>query len=40
LQNTNQIKKILQDVKAGNNVAIRFHTQPWDEPWYDMADEV
>jgi beta-galactosidase/beta-glucuronidase len=40
LQTTNQIKKILQDVKAGNNVAIRFHTQPWDEPWYDMADEV
>ena len=40
LQSTNQIKKILQDVKAGNNVAIRFHTQPWDEPWYDMADEV
>jgi hypothetical protein len=40
LQATNQIKKILQDVKAGNNVAIRFHTQPWDEPWYDMADEL
>src|ERR1019366_1727397 len=40
LQTTNQIKKILQDVKAGNNVAMRFHTQPWDEPWYDMADEV
>ncbi|MEI6193103.1 MAG: carbohydrate-binding domain-containing protein [Verrucomicrobiota bacterium] len=40
LQTTNQIKKILQDVKAGNNVAIRFHTQPWDETWYEMADEV
>ncbi len=40
LQSTNQIKKILQDVKAGNNVAMRCHTQPWDEPWYDMADEV
>jgi hypothetical protein len=40
LQDSNQIRKILLDVKAGNNVAIRFHTQPWDEPWYDMADEL
>ena len=40
LEDTNQIRKVLTDVKAGNNVAIRFHTQPWDEPWYDIADEV
>ncbi|HZL43895.1 MAG TPA: carbohydrate-binding domain-containing protein [Verrucomicrobiae bacterium] len=40
LQDTNQIRQILNDVKAGNNVAIRFHTQPWDEPWYQIADEV
>jgi hypothetical protein len=40
LQDTNQIRQVLQDVKAGNNVAIRFHTQPWDEPWYDIADEI
>ena len=40
LQNTNQIRQILEAVKAGNNVGIRFHTQPWDEAWYDMADEV
>ncbi len=40
LQTTNQIMKVLSDVKNGNNVAIRFHTQPWDEPWYDMADEL
>ncbi len=40
LQDTNQIRQILQEVKAGNNVAIRFHTQPWDEPWYNIADEV
>lgn len=40
LQDTNQIRQVLQEVKAGNNVAIRFHTQPWDEPWYNLADEV
>jgi len=40
LQATNQIAKVLRDVKAGNNVALRLHTQPWDEPWYEMADEV
>lgn len=40
LQPTNQMAQILQDVKNGNNVAIRFHTQPWDEPWYDVADQV
>ena len=33
------IWKVFQDLKAGNNVAIRFHTQPWDERWYDAADE-
>ena len=40
LQDTNQIRQVLNEVKAGNNVAIRFHTQPWDEPWYQIADEV
>ena len=40
LQTTNQIRQVLLDVKAGNNVAIRFHTQPWDEPWYELADEL
>jgi len=40
LGDTNQIRQVLADVKAGNNVAIRFHTQPWDEPWYDIADEL
>jgi hypothetical protein len=39
LQDTNQILQTLEDVKAGNNVAIRLHTQPWDEPWYNVADE-
>jgi hypothetical protein len=40
LQNSNQIRKTLLDVKAGNNVALRLHTQPWDKPWYEIADEV
>ena len=40
LQTTNEMARILQDVKSGNNVAIRFHTQPWDEPWYDVADQL
>jgi hypothetical protein len=40
LLDTNQIRQVLNDIKAGNNVAVRFHTQPWDEPWYQIADEV
>lgn len=40
LSDSNQIRQVLLDVKAGNNTVIRFHTQPWDEPWYDIADEV
>ena len=40
LQDTNQIRTVLNEVKAGNSVCIRFHTQPWDEPWYQIADEV
>lgn len=40
LRSSNQIRQVLLDVKAGNNVALRLHTQPWDEPWYDIADEV
>ncbi len=40
LEDTNHIRQVLTDAKAGNNVAIRFHTQPWDEPWCDIADEV
>ena len=40
LIDTNEIAQVLQDVKNGNNVAMRLHTQPWDEPWYEMADQV
>lgn len=34
------IRQALQDVKSGNNKAIRLHTQPWPEAWYRIADEV
>ena len=40
LQTNSQIIQFLQDVKNGNNTAIRFHTQAWDEPWYDVADQL
>jgi hypothetical protein len=40
LLSRSEIQKVLTDVKAGNNVAMRLHTQPWDEQWYDVADEV
>jgi len=40
LQPSNTIAKVLLDVKNGNNVALRLHTQPWDEQWYDVADQV
>jgi len=35
-----QIASVFQNVKAANNVAMRLHTQPWDELFYDVADEV
>lgn len=40
LMNAEDIRKVLEDVKASNNVAYRLHTQPWDETWYEVADEV
>ncbi len=39
LQSSNTMAQTLLEVKAGNNVAMRLHTQPWDEPWYELADE-
>ena len=34
------IRQSLLDVKAGNNKALRLHTQPWPSAWYRIADEV
>jgi hypothetical protein len=36
----NALRQVLLDVKAGNNLAFRLHTQPWPELWYQVADEV
>ncbi|MBN1670317.1 MAG: hypothetical protein JXR37_04760 [Kiritimatiellae bacterium] len=33
------IRQVLREVKAGNNVAFRLHTQPWNKTWYEVADE-
>jgi beta-galactosidase/beta-glucuronidase len=30
----------LQQAKAGNNVIMRLHAQPWPSSWYEAADEV
>ena len=40
LMRQEDIRRVLQDIKAGNNVAFRLHTQPWDETWYGVADEL
>ena len=40
LLSTGAISQVLLDVKNGNNVALRLHTQPWDEAWYDLADQI
>jgi beta-galactosidase len=34
------IRKVYENVKAANTNTFRLHTQPWLEPWYDVADEV
>lgn len=39
LATTAEVRKVFQDVKACNTIAMRLHTQPWDEKWYDIADE-
>lgn len=40
LQSSNAIAQVLLEVKAANAVAMRMHTQPWDESWYDIADQI
>jgi hypothetical protein len=34
------IRQSLVQMKEGNNVAFRLHTQPWREMWLDVADSV
>ena len=35
-----QIREVLETIKAGNNVAFRMHTQPWQQAYLEEADEV
>lgn len=35
-----KVREKLEAVKAGNNVAFRYHTQPWPKRWVEIADEV
>ena len=39
-QNDDEIRESLLKMKAANCVAFRLHTQPWQERWLDIADEV
>jgi beta-galactosidase len=33
------IRRVYENVKAANTNTFRLHTQPWLEPWYEVADE-
>ncbi len=35
-----QVVSVLQETRAANVIAFRTHTQPWQEIWYETADEV
>ncbi|MBN1696936.1 MAG: hypothetical protein JW881_05445 [Spirochaetales bacterium] len=35
-----EVREALETIKAGNNVAFRFHTQPWQRKWLSLADEI
>jgi len=35
-----EVRESLEKMRAGNNVAFRLHTQPWQEKWVRIADEV
>ncbi|MEK7767489.1 MAG: glycoside hydrolase family 2 TIM barrel-domain containing protein, partial [bacterium] len=37
-QTREQVREIIGQVKAGHNVAMRLHTQPWREVWLEEAD--
>ncbi|MBN2450171.1 MAG: hypothetical protein JXR77_07260, partial [Lentisphaeria bacterium] len=39
-QTREEVRRNLEAIKAGNNVAFRLHTQPWQEQWLEEADEV
>ncbi len=35
-----EIRRVLLDVRGANTSVLRLHTQPWEEKWYDLADEL
>ncbi|MBT3379270.1 MAG: hypothetical protein HN742_03605 [Lentisphaerae bacterium] len=39
-QTEEEVRRSLQAMKAGNCVAFRLHTQPWQRKWLKVADEV
>jgi len=39
-QTREEVRANLAQIKAGNNVAFRLHTQPWQKQWIEEADEV
>ncbi len=40
VQSYEYVRKALETIKAGNNIAFRYHTAPWPKRWVDIADEV
>jgi len=39
-QTRDVIRSNLETMKAGNNVAFRCHTAPWQKAWVELADEI
>ena len=39
-QTDEEVRNSLEKMKAGNNIAFRLHTQPWQKKWLRLADEV
>jgi len=40
VQSYDYVRKALETIKAGNNIAFRYHVAPWPKRWVEMADEV
>lgn len=39
-QTDEEVRQSLINMKQGNNIAFRLHTQPWQRKWLRIADEV
>ncbi|MFA5293619.1 MAG: glycoside hydrolase family 2 TIM barrel-domain containing protein [Phycisphaerae bacterium] len=40
VQSYDYVRKALETIKAGNNIAFRYHVSPWPKRWVEIADEV